>query len=167
MTRRWAPVVSKSTITAEEYLSALPPERAHALDAVRAVILSNLPEGYEETITFGMIGYVVPLERFSDTYNGHPLQYAALASQKNHMSLYLNCVYGNAERAASFKERYLATGRKLDMGKSCVRFRTLDQLPLDVIGDEIAAVPVDRYVSAYEAVVAEMNAARAERRGKR
>lgn len=160
-------MVSKSTITAEEYLSALPPERAHALDAVRAVILSNLPEGYEETITFGMIGYVVPLERFSDTYNGHPLQYAALASQKNHMSLYLNCVYGNAERAASFKERYLATGRKLDMGKSCVRFRTLDQLPLDVIGDEIAAVPVDRYVSAYEAVVAEMNAARAERRGKR
>jgi len=160
-------VASSSAITVDEYLAGLSPERSHALGAVREIILSNLPDGYEETITFGMIGYVVPLERFSDTYNGHPLQYAALASQKNHMSLYLNCVYGNAERAASFRERYLATGRKLDMGKSCVRFRTLDQLPLDVIGDEIAAVPVDRYLAAYEEVIAEMNAARAERRGKR
>lgn len=133
----------------EEYIAGLPEGRREAIRAVRELILANLPEGYAEEMAFGMIGYVVPLERCPDTYNGRPLSYAALASQKNHMSLYLMSVYGEAGEA--FRERWAATGKKLDMGKSCVRFRSLDDLALDVIAAEIAANPVDLHIEHYEA----------------
>lgn len=117
---------------------------------MRDVIRKNLPPGYEEGMQFGMIGYYVPLERLPNTYNGQPLGLAALANNKNYMSLYLNTVYGDRATEAWFKERYAETGKKLDMGKSCLRFRRLDDLPLDVIGETIARVPVDRYVAHYE-----------------
>jgi hypothetical protein len=100
---------------------------------------------------YGMIGWYVPLDRLPDTYNGQPLAYAALASQKNHMSLYLNSIYGHAPTAAWFRERYAASGRRLDMGKSCVRFRRLEDLPLDLIGEAIARTPLDTYVAQYRA----------------
>jgi Domain of unknown function (DU1801) len=138
--------------TPEEFIAALPTERRAAISMVREVIRANLPAGYEEGMQYAMIGYYVPLERFPDTYNGQPLQLAGLASQKDYMSLYLNTVYGDPETARWFRERYAASGKKLDMGKSCVRFRRLDDLPLDVVGETIARVPVDRYVERYEAV---------------
>ncbi|GIG66216.1 DUF1801 domain-containing protein [Phytomonospora endophytica] len=133
----------------EEYIAALPEGRREAITAVRELILANLPEGYREEMAFGMIGYVVPLERYPVTYNKQPLSFAALASQKNHMSLYLMTVYGEAGDA--FRERWAATGKKLDMGKSCVRFRSVDDLAFDVIAAEIAANPVDLHIEHYEA----------------
>jgi Domain of unknown function (DU1801) len=133
-----------------DYLAALPPERRAALAAVRKVIRANLPRGYEEGPQFGMIGYYVPLARFPDTYNGQPLCLAALASQSSYMSLYLMCVYGDAKLRASFERDFRAAGKKLNMGKSCVRFKAVDDLPLDVIGKAIAAVSVDRYIAHYK-----------------
>ena len=112
--------------TVDEYLSELGDDRRGALSAVRQVILDNLPDGYEEIMQYGMISYVVPLDVLADTYNGQPLMYIALASQRQYMSLYLTNVYGDESVEKWFKERYLATGKKLNMGKSCVRFRKLD-----------------------------------------
>ena len=132
------------------YLAALPPERRKAIAAVRKVIRANLPPGYEEGPQFGMIGYYVPLTRFPDTYNGQPLCLAGLASQASYMSLYLMCVYGDGKLRASFERGFRAAGKKLNMGKSCVRFKSVDDLPLDVIGKAIAAVSVDRYIAHYE-----------------
>ena len=135
----------------EQYIAELPPERAAAISAVRDVILEHLPEGYEEQMAWGMLSYVIPLHRYPDTYNGEPLLYAALASQKNYMSLYLNGPYSDPDKLAEFQERYRATGKRLDMGKSCVRFTTLDQLPRDLVADEIASMTVDDYIGAFEA----------------
>jgi hypothetical protein len=101
---------------------------------------------------YGMIGWYVPLERYPDTYNGQPLGLAALASQKNYMTLYLNTVYGDPDTERWFHDRWAETGKKLDMGKSCVRFRRLDDLPLEVIGETIGRVSVDQYIERYEAV---------------
>ena len=131
---------SKAT-TVEEYLSDLSDDRRDAISTVRNVVLDNLPEGYEEMMLFGMISYVVPLSVVPDTYNKQPLMYAALASQKRHMALYLTNVYGDESLENWFRERYLATGKRLDMGKSCVRFRKLDDLPLDLVGETIGRTP--------------------------
>ena len=120
--------------TVDQYLAELTPDRQEAISTVRSVILDNLPEGYQETMQFGMICYVVPLERYPETYNGQALQYAALASQKNYMSIYLMNIYGDEHAEEWFTERYKASGKKLDMGKSCVRFRSLAHLPVDLIG---------------------------------
>lgn len=128
--------------TPEEYLSELDPGRREAISAVRSVILDNLPDGYEEVMQFGMISYVVPLSEFADTYNGQPLMYTALASQKQYMSLYLTSVYADPSLSDRFKQRYLATGKKLNMGKSCVRFRKLEDLPLDLVAEVVALTPL-------------------------
>ena len=124
--------------TPEEYLSELEPTRRDAISAVRNVILDNLPEGYEEVMQYGMLSYVVPLSVFPDTYNGQPVMYIALASQKQYMSLYLTTVYADPSLSDWFKQRYLATGKKLNMGKSCVRFRKLEDLPLDLVAEVTA-----------------------------
>ena len=137
--------------TVEEYLSELDPGRRETISAVRRVILDNLPTGYEELMQYGMISYVVPLSVLSNTYNGQPLMYAALASQKRHMSLYLTNVYGDESTERWFRERYLATGKRLDMGKSCVRFRKLDDLPLSLVGEVIARTPIAQFVEVYHA----------------
>lgn len=132
--------------TVREYLDALPDDRRKALKAVRKVIRDNLPDGYEEAINFGMIAYQVPLAKYPDTYNGKPLMYAALASQKNHMAVYLTSIYMDDGKRAAFEKAYRATGKRYDVGKSCVRFRKLDDLPLPVIGDAIADIPADVFV---------------------
>jgi len=137
-------------VTADEYLAALPEDRRQAIEAVRDVILEHLPEGYVEQIQYGMLAYSVPLERYPDTYNGQPLSLAALANQKRYMSLYLMGV--DAERDAWFREHWAATGKKLDMGKSCVRFRRLEDVPLEVVGEAIARTPVDDLIAAHEQV---------------
>jgi hypothetical protein len=136
--------------TVAEYLASLPDDRRTAVTAVRKVIRKNLPKGIVETMNWGMISYEIPLSIYPKTYNGKPLMFAALASQKNHMAVYLSGIYGSAELRARFEEQYRATGKRLDVGKSCVRFRKLDDLPLDVIGDAIAACDVDQLISFYD-----------------
>ncbi len=143
-------MVSSEATTPDEYVASLPEDRRSAVERVRQVIRDHLPDGYEEGMQYGMIGWYVPLDRFGDTYNGQPLGLAALASQKRHLSLYLNNVYGDPGTEAWFKERYAASGKKLDMGKSCLRFRHVDDLPLDVIGETVARTSVDDFVAYYE-----------------
>jgi hypothetical protein len=147
--------------TVDEYLDGLPPDRQAAILAVRDVVRANLPAGFEEGFLYGMIGWFVPLATFADTYNGQPLGLAGLASQKRHMALYLNTVYGDPETERWFRGRWATTGKRLDMGKSCVRFRDLEDLPLDVIGETIARTPLDRYVARYLDVKGSSRASRA------
>ena len=142
-------MVTSDTQDPEQYIASLADDRRAALGAVRRTILANLPEGFAEGMLYGMIAYYVPLERFPDTYNGQPLGLAALASQKRHMALYLNNVYGDAATEARFRAAYLASGKKLDMGKSCVRFRRLEDLPLDVIGEAIRGETVEGFIARY------------------
>ena len=135
-----------------DYLAALPHERKQAIVAVRKLIKQHLPTGYAETMQYGMISYVVPLATFPDGYLGKkdvPLPYLSLASQKSHKAVYLMGVYGDPKLAQSFSAAWKKTGKKLDMGKSCLRFRSVDDLALDVLGEAIAAVPVAKYVAHY------------------
>jgi uncharacterized protein YdhG (YjbR/CyaY superfamily) len=138
--------------TVAQYLAELPGERRAMIATVRAEILSNLPEGYEEAMNWGMITYQVPLETHPKTYNGQPLMYAALASQKNHMAVYLTAVYADEDTRDGFLGQYRATGKRLDMGKSCVRFRSLDDLPIDLIGQIIASCDIDSFIAINERV---------------
>lgn len=133
--------------TVEKYVAQLPEDRRQAIDAVRRVILDNLPEGYEEVMNWGMITYQVPLERYAETYNGQPLMYAGLASQKNHMAVYLSGIYASEEGRLAFETAYRATGKRFDVGKSCVRFRKLADLPLSLIGETIGSMEVDELIS--------------------
>jgi hypothetical protein len=137
--------------TVEDYLAELPEDRREAVSAVRQVILRNLPAGYRESMSWGMISYEVPLERYPKTYNGQPLSFAALASQKNYLALYLTCVYMNPEKERWLRDEFRKAGKKLDMGKSCIRFKKLDDLPLDAIGQTIAGSPVEEFLAGYEA----------------
>ena len=136
--------------TVSEYLKQLPPERRAVVSKVRSVVKEYLPKGYRESVNWGIITYSVPLSRLPDTYNGQPLCYAGIAAQKNHFSLYLMCAY-DSRRAKWMADEFEKRGKKLDMGKACVRFKSLDDLPLDVVGEAIASVPVDRYVEIYKA----------------
>lgn len=135
-----------SAPTVKKYLAGLPEERRKAIEAVRQVILKNLPNGYEETMNWGMITYQVPLKTYPDTYNGKPLMYAALAAQKNHMALYLTAIYMDEEASREFEAAYRATGKRYDVGKSCVRFRKLEDLALDLIGESVASLQVNEFV---------------------
>ena len=132
--------------TVDGYLKSLPEDRRSAIEEVRETILDNLPEGYREVMNWGMISYEVPLETQPDTYNGKPLLFAALASQKNHMAVYLTSVYADEPNAAAFKAAYRATGKRLDMGKSCVRFKRIDDLPLELIGEVIKSTSVRDFI---------------------
>ena len=143
-------MVQSTAETPEQYLAELPDDRRDQIEEVRDVILTNLPHGYVEQMGWGMLAYVVPLEAYPDTYNKQPLMYAALASQKNHMAVYLSNIYADEPSLDWFRQAYLATGNKLDMGKSCVRFRHLDQLPLEVIGQAIARTPLSEFIAQYE-----------------
>ena len=142
---------SKAT-TVSQYLAELPADRRTLIAAVRKIIKANLPAGYQESVVPGVLCYSVPLSVLPDTYNGHPLWYVALAAQKNHCSLYLMSVYGDSAKATAFKTAFAKAGKKLDMGKACIRFRTLDDLPLDVIAQTIAATPMASYVTMYQAI---------------
>ena len=139
--------------TVEQYLAELPEDRREALQAIRKTILKNLPKGFEEGMQYGMIGYYVPHSVYPPGYHcdpSQPLPFASLASQKNHMALYLMCVYGDPEYAEWFREAWTGAGKKLNMGKSCVRFKKLDDVPLDVVGQAIKRVPVKKYIAHYE-----------------
>ena len=143
-------MVSSNAKTVVEYLKSLPTEKREVIGAVRKVILKNIPKGYVEVMNWGMIVYEVPLATYSITYNKQPIGIAALAAQKNYFSLYLMNVYGNKETEKWFRDEFNKAGKKLDMGKSCVRFKKLDDLPLDVIGKTIAKTTVKDCISLYE-----------------
>ncbi len=145
---------SKAT-TVAAYLKSLPPDRRKALSAVRKAMRARMPKGYAEVMQYGMMGWVVPLKLYPPGYHvgGVPLPYAGLASQKRHMSLYLMGCYMEPKDAAWLKREFKTRGLKLDMGKSCIRFKKLDDLPLDVIGEAIAKLPVKDFVTMYEKAI--------------
>ena len=137
--------------TVDECLEELQNDRRDAIESIRKIVLDNLPAGYEETMQYGMIGYVIPLERYPNTYNGQCLAIISLASQKNYISLYLMSVYSDPDTKRWFTEGYRASGKKLNMGKSCVRFKSLEDLPLELIGEAVARTSVDEFIEHYEA----------------
>lgn len=146
---------SKAT-TIQQYLAELPAERREAIATLRQVILKNLDQDYEEGMQYGMIGYFVPHRVFPPGYHcdsKQPLPFVCLASQKNYMSLYMMSCYGNPGELKRFQEAWAKAGKKLDMGKSCIRFKRLEDIPLDVIGDSIRRVPVKKYLAWYEQVM--------------
>lgn len=136
----------------EEYLQELPEERRTVVSKVRDVILGSLPKGYRETMNWGMIAYEIPLERFPDTYNKKPLMYMALAAQKNHYAVYSSGVYMDPLGESWLKAEFEKAGKKLDMGKSCIRFRKLGDIPLEAIGKVAAAHTVEEFLEIYERV---------------
>ena len=133
----------------EQYLNDLPEDRKESLSIVREAIVKNLPTGYVEVMNWGMITYEVPLETFPDTYNGKPLMYVALASQKNHMSVYLMGCYMSPEIRKKFENAYKQSGKKFDAGKSCIRFKKVEDLPLDLIGKTIGLMSVEQFIENY------------------
>ena len=130
----------------EQYLNELSDDRKEAISIVRQTILENLPDGYDEVLNWGMITYEVPLETYPDTYNGKPLMYSALASQKNHMSVYLMGCYMSPDIRNKFEKAYEKSGKRFDAGKSCIRFKKVDDLPLKLIGETIASVSVREFI---------------------
>ncbi|HEY6843412.1 MAG TPA: DUF1801 domain-containing protein [Thermoanaerobaculia bacterium] len=134
---------TRTSTEVSKFLDALPPSRKDDVVRVRNVIRKNLPKGYEEVVIKNMLVYQVPLSRYPDTYNGHALWYVALASQKASISLHLMPIYADPKQAAKLK----SAGKKLDIGKGCVRFKSADDLPLDTVAEIIAAHPVDRWVT--------------------
>ncbi len=149
--------MKSSATTVEGYLAELPSDRREALEAVRKVILKNLDRGFEEGIQYGMIGYFVPHGIFPAGYHcdpAQPLPFASLGSQKNHMALHLMCVYGSPEQERAFREDWARSGKKLDMGKACVRFKKMEDLALDTIGRTIRGITAKDYIARYQATLA-------------
>ena len=144
--------MQSKAITVDQYLQELPEARAAQISRVREIVLEHLPAGYEEVMNWGMITYQVPLNVYPDTYNKKPLLYAALASQKNHMAVYLSGIYMFEEKFKTFETAYRETGKRFDTGKSCVRFRKLEDLPLDLIGETIASLPLETFVAHVKAI---------------
>jgi hypothetical protein len=143
-------MVHRAATTVDEYLASIEEDRRGELQRVLDVVRANLPAGYEERMLWGMIGWSIPLARYPDTYNKQPLCIAALAAQKHHLALYLMTVYGDRELERRLRAGFEAAGKALDMGKSCIRFRSADALALDVIAETIRAVGVDAYIASYE-----------------
>ncbi|MBX3443716.1 MAG: DUF1801 domain-containing protein [Planctomyces sp.] len=139
--------------TVAEYLLELPEDRRREVEAVRRVVRKNLGKGFQEGMQYGMIAWFVPHSRYPAGYHcdpKQPLPFVCLASQKNHLSLYMMCMYSEGDDARGFREAWARTGKKLDMGKSCIRFRKADDLALDLIGEVIRRHPVDVWIRYYE-----------------
>ena len=143
-------MVSSKAETVDDYLLPLPAERRAVVAAVRDLVNAHLPAGYVEAMAFGMIGWSVPSSRYPDTYNGQPLAYLGLAAQKHGYSLYLNCIYSDPATEQALRDADARAGRKLDMGKSCLRFKALDGLLLDEVASIVASTPVDAFIAQYE-----------------
>jgi hypothetical protein len=144
-------MVSSKAATVADYLAELPPDRRAEIEKVRDLVNSALPAGYREGMGWGVIGWVIPLADYPDTYNKQPLIYAGLAAHKNYNSLYLTCAYASKERTERLKAAFAAAGKKLDMGKSCIHFKRAEDLPLDYIREEIASTPPQQFIAIWEA----------------
>ena len=141
----------RDAATPEAWLATLPAERAEAIGRVRDLINANLPEGYAERMAGSMIAWVIPLETYPDTYNKQPLILASLAAQKNHNALYLMCAYISEDRARRLKDGFAAAGKKIDMGKSCLRFGKAEELAEEAVAEAIRDATVERYIADYQA----------------
>jgi len=142
--------------TVSQYLKELPEDRRKAIEAVRETILKNLPKGFEEGMQYGMIGYYLPHSIYPAGYHcdpKQPLPYAHLASQKNHMAIYMMSIYSDDDQATWFRKAWTDTGKKLDMGKSCIRFKKLEDVPLKVVGQAIKRVSMRKYIEFYERAI--------------
>lgn len=137
--------------TPAQYIADLPEDRRETVSAVRDLVLRNLPKGYQESMSWGMLTYEIPLERYPETYNGKPLGYVAIASRKNYITLYLMGAYAVPGIAEKLETAFRDAGLKFDMGKSCLHFRTMEDLEQKVVSEVIAAVPVRKYIEYYEA----------------
>lgn len=143
-------MAASSAATPDAYLAEQPPERAQLLERVRSLVDASLPPGYEQRMNWGMICWELPLQAYPETYNKQPLLCAALAAQKNYNALYLNCVYASESRNARLREAYLASGMKLDMGKSCLRFRGWEDLLPEAIAEALGNSTVETLIADYE-----------------
>lgn len=143
--------------TVKDYLDALPEERRVPLEKLRKTILEHLPQGYEETLSHDMIGYVVPLKTYPQGYHaaaGEPLPFLSLASQKNHIALYHMGLYAKPKLEEWFREEYSnRVTPKLDMGKSCIRLKKMEEIPYELIGELAEKISVEEYIEAYEEVM--------------
>lgn len=144
-------MVKSAAKTVDEFLAELPEARRAVIEQVRKLIRKNLPKGYEETMNWGMINYEIPLKRYPDTYNKQPLGSVALAAQKNYYAIYLFGAYGDPKQRKELEDAFAKSGKKMDMGKSCLRFKSPDDLPLDAIGKLIADMPPEKLIALYEA----------------
>ncbi|MEO8200136.1 MAG: DUF1801 domain-containing protein [Gemmatimonadota bacterium] len=158
-------MASTTPATVTEYLDALPAERRAVVSKVRQFVRKHIPRGYQESITHGMIGYSIPLTVFANTYNGLPLGYVALGAKKNYYTLHLMSAYTDPAQQKTLQDGYKRAGKKLDMGKGCLRFTSFDDLELDTIGKVIASTPPSRMITWHEAVHEGKKGSRA-RRGK-
>lgn len=140
-------MVKSNATNVEQYLAEISESRRFALLAIRETILENLPDGYVEVMNWGMITYEVPLDQSGKTYNGKPLMYVALASQKNHMSIHLCGIYCDNEQKKQLQSAYEKVGMKLEMGAACIRFRSLEKLCLPAIADAVAATPMKTFIA--------------------
>jgi uncharacterized protein YdhG (YjbR/CyaY superfamily) len=146
--------------TVAKYVAELPADRRTAIETVRKTILKNLDKGFEEGMSYGMIGYYVPHSLYPAGYHcdpKQPLPFAGLASQKNYMSVYLMSVYAEGNEENWLRDQFKKAGKKLDMGKCCIRFKKLEDLPLEVIGEAIRRVPVKECIAQYEKAMLPMN----------
>ncbi len=150
------------------YLKELSSDRRAAMEAVRAVILKNIDAGFQESMQYGMIGYSVPHSIYPNGYHcdpKQPLSFAALASQKNYMSLYVCSAYGDPEIDQWIRNEFQKAGKKLDMGKCCIRFKSLEELPLEVIARLFQRITLVEYVNRYEAMLRESHAGKKGKSG--
>ena len=143
-------MVSSRATTVAKYLEELPADRREVVKAMRRLVLDNLPKGYAESMSFGMIGYEIPLEKYPDTYNGRPLSYVAIAAQKSHYAFYLMSVYADSKEEKALRAAFGKAGKKLDLGKSCLRFKKLEDVVLPAIGRVIAGTTPAQYIALYE-----------------
>lgn len=160
--------MQSSATTVADYLASLPEDRRHIVESLRKVILDNLDSGYSEGMQYGMIGYAVPHSVFPAGYHcdpKQPLPFAAIASQKNYVSVYLMGLYCGCEEELSgeakwFTDAWAASGKKLDKGRACLRFKKLDDIALDVIGESVRRIPAQRYLERYQQVLASSKSSR-------
>jgi len=145
-------MVQSKAESVDDYIDGLPEDRRETVSKLRKLVKKNLPKGYRERMGYGMITYGIPLETYPDTYNGQPLCYLALASQKNHLALYVMSAYSSPETDKFLRDEFKKAGKKLDMGKSCIRFRKLEDLPLDAIATVVAATPPSELIAKHEEV---------------
>lgn len=136
--------------TVAQYLKSLPPERSEVVKKIRKIVNENIQSGFQETMRWGMISWEIPLKTYPNTYNKQPLNYIGLAAQKNAYSLYLMSCYVTDKVRQEFEATYQKTGKRLDMGKSCIRFKKIEDLPLELVAKYIARYDVNEFIDIYE-----------------
>ena len=153
-------VMQSDAKTVEEYLQELPNERRESIVKLRTILKENLPSGYEERMMYGMITYVVPLKTYPKGYHVNkgeePLPFISLGNQKNYIALYHNGIYAKSDLEQWFRQEYKErVTSKLDMGKSCIRFKNVDKIPYDLIAELARKITVDEFVTLYEESIPE------------